>query len=79
MKQIQYRSVIKSLAILVVGEPYPKFGKVEGRRGTEGLIADSYAKIPAEWESGLRLWAYVGATWPKLRSKVKGHVKFGNQ
>ena len=41
----------------LVGEPDPKFGKVEGRRGTEGLIADSYVKISAGLESGLRLWA----------------------
>ena len=39
------------------GEPDPKFGKAEGRRGTEGLNADSYVKIPAGLESGLRLWA----------------------
>ena len=56
----------------------PILRNLEGRWGTEGLIADSYVKIPAGLESGLRLWAYGGATWPNLRSKVKGHVKFGN-
>ena len=35
----------------------PILRNLEGRRGTEGLIADSYVKIPAELESGLRLWA----------------------
>ena len=34
---------------MFVGEPDPIFEKVEGRRGTECLIADSYVKIPAEW------------------------------
>ena len=34
---------------MLVGEPDPIFGKVEGRRGTEGLLADYYVKIPAEW------------------------------
>ena len=56
----------------------PILRNLEGRRGTEGLTADLYVKIPVESESGLRLWAKGGATWPKLRSKVKGHVKFGN-
>ena len=42
---------------ILVGEPDPKFGKVQGRRGTEGLTADLYVKIPAGSESGLRLWA----------------------
>ena len=42
---------------LIVGEPDPKFGKVQGRRGTEGLTADLYVKIPAGSESELRLWA----------------------
>ena len=41
----------------IVGEPDPKFGKAEGRRGTEGLITDSYVKIPPGLESVLRLWA----------------------
>ena len=40
----------------IVGEPDPKFGKVQGRRGTEGLT-DLSVKIPAGSESGLRLWA----------------------
>ena len=35
----------------------PILRKVEGRRGTEGLITDSYVKIPAGLESGFRLWA----------------------
>ena len=30
---------------------------LEGRRGTDDLTADSYVKIPARLESGLRLWA----------------------
>ena len=42
---------------VLVGEPDPKFGKVQGRRGTEGLTTDSYVKIPDGSESGLRLWA----------------------
>ena len=71
--------IIPSAGVVhIVGEPDPKFGKVQGRRGTEGLMTDSYVKIPDGSESGLRLWAQGGATWPKLRSKVKGHVKFGN-
>ena len=41
---------------VLVGEPDPKFGKVQGRRGTEGLKTDSYVKIPDGSESGLRLW-----------------------
>ena len=41
----------------IVGEPDPKFGKVQGRRGTEGLTTDSYVKIPDGSESWLRLWA----------------------
>ena len=43
---------------------YPELGakrltlrNIEGRRGTEGLMTDSYAKLPAGLESGLRLWA----------------------
>ena len=35
----------------------PILRNLEGRRGTEGLIADSYVKISAGLESGLRLWA----------------------
>ena len=66
------------LILVIVREPDPKFGKVQGQRGTEGLTTDSYVKIPDRSESGLRLWAQGGATWPKLRSKVKGRVKFGN-
>ena len=42
---------------MIVGEPDPKFGKVQGRRGTEGLTTDSYVKIPDGSESGLRLSA----------------------
>ena len=35
----------------------PILRNLEGRRGTEGLTADLYVKIPVESESGLRLWA----------------------
>ena len=56
----------------------PILRNLAGRRGTEGLRTDPYVKIPAKSESGLRLWAKGGETWLKLRSKVKGHVKFGN-
>ena len=35
----------------------PILRNLEGRRGTEGLITDSYVKIPPRLESGLRLWA----------------------
>ena len=35
----------------------PILRNLEGRRGTEGLITDSYVKIPPGLESGLRLWA----------------------
>ena len=39
----------------IVGEPKPKFGKLQGRGATEGLKADSYVKQPAGSEYGLRL------------------------
>ena len=48
---------VEALFVVIVGEPDPKFGKVQGRRGTEGLTTDSYVKIPDGSESGLRLWA----------------------
>ena len=35
----------------------PILRNLEGRRGTEGLIIDSYVEIPPGLESGLRLWA----------------------
>ena len=35
----------------------PILRNLQGRRGTEGLTADLYVKIPARSESGLRLWA----------------------
>ena len=35
----------------------PILRNLEGRRGTEGLITDSYVKISPGLESGLRLWA----------------------
>ena len=39
----------------VVGEPRPKFGKLQGRGAIKGLKADFYVKQPAGSESGLRL------------------------
>ena len=44
------------IIIYIVGEPDPKFGKVQGWRGTEDLTTDSYVKIPDGSESGLRTW-----------------------
>ena len=35
----------------LVWEPHPKFGKIQGWRGTEGLMADPYVKIP-DWNLG---------------------------
>ena len=48
-----WQSVIQPL--LLVGEPRPKFGKLQGRGAIKGLKADSYVKQPAGSESGLRL------------------------
>ena len=42
--------------ITISGGDTSKFGKVQGRRCTEGLMADSYVKLPGGSESGLRLW-----------------------
>ena len=36
----------------MVGEPRPKFGKLQGRGAIKGLKADSYVKQPAGSESG---------------------------
>ena len=39
----------------LVGEPRPKFRKLQGRGAIKGLKADSYVKQPAGSEYGLRL------------------------
>ena len=56
LEQVALSNSHWSVFNLLVGEPDPKFGKVQGRRGTEGLTTDSYVKIPDGSESGLRLW-----------------------
>ena len=43
------------LMMNVVGEPKPKFGKLQGWGATEGLKADPYVKQPAGSESGFHL------------------------
>ena len=47
--------VYHSMKPHIVGEPRPKFGKLQGRGAIKGLKADSYVKQPAGSESGLRL------------------------
>ena len=44
-----------NLSTIIVGEPRPKFGKLQGQGAIKGLKADSYVKQPAGSESGLRL------------------------
>ena len=64
----------------IVGEPHGQKANIKKSRGSEGHRRyDGYFLCQNTCRIGIRALfvGLGGATWPKLRSNVKGHEKFG--